>query len=284
MRSSSSMVSANPAQRTSKQVTSFPPLSRVFTVPTVCWFLLVFILAVFFFFFKSKKDSQQHPCWKASQNRDPPHLSHVVLRGCRVRAGPYLEDQRHKSKTPGRTDKNICKGHSWNLSGPQARAGNPNLACQQQVHRCPAHLVPSPDQSPGCPAWEEVINYITSSMLLLSKGQCGTDRYQHVPRAIDFVYGFVHWLRKIYSNTISSHCPRESSRALKYDFKSTQGTWWNLVTDEMLVLTLSLSEFLKGTILELRHNGICRRYVLKKTPPETYAALFQCRKSLWLLH
>lgn len=45
--------------------------------------------------------------------------------GCRVRAGLYLEDQKTQPKTPGRTDKNICKGHSWNLSGAPGEGWEP---------------------------------------------------------------------------------------------------------------------------------------------------------------
>lgn len=112
--------------------------------------------------------------------------------GCRVRAGLYLEDQKTQPKTPGRTDKNICKGHSWNLSRAPGEGWEPEpglSAAGASLFGLPLSI--SPNQSPGCPAWEEVINYITSSMLLLSKGHCGTDRYQRVSRAIDFVYGFV---------------------------------------------------------------------------------------------
>lgn len=139
----------------------------------------------------------------------------------------------------------------------------------------PARLTPSTDQSWGCPAWEEAINYITSSVLLLSKRLCGTDCYQYVYRATDFVDSFVHWLRKFCSNVISSQYLRWSSRALKYDLKSAQGTWWSPVMDEILVLTF---DFLKWTILELFHNGIHGRYVLNETPPNIYAALFHLWK------
>ena len=128
----------------------------------------------------------------ALQNWDPPHPSSAVPRAVDSQRGSIF--RRSKDTSPKHLveqTKTSVRDTPGISAGPQVRAGNPSLACQQQVHHCPAHLFPSPNQSPGCPAWEEVINYITSSMLLLSKGHCGTDRYQRVSRAIDFVYGFV---------------------------------------------------------------------------------------------
>lgn len=157
--------------------------------------------------------------------RDPPHLSRALPRACRVRAGPYLEDQKTaKSKHLVKETKPCLRGTPGISMGPRGGLGTWTWSVSSR-HRGPARFIPSRDQSWGGPAWEEVINYITSSVLLLSKRRCGTDRYQHVSRATDFVYSFVHWLRKFYGNVISSHCSRWSSRALTYDLKSTQGPW-----------------------------------------------------------